>query len=573
MKKTKERQQTKLPALPAEARRSLPWWPMAAAAAGLLVVFAAYGPALHGAFVFDDRFQTFLSADAPFQPFGWWIQLNRPLLQLTFWLNFRLSEIDPFGYHVTNVLLHYMTSVVFAFVVARLLGLAGTTGIKRGALGIFAGALFLLHPVNTESVAYVVSRSEVLSVLFYFSAFAVFLYRPAGPIGWGRSAIIGLFMAAALSTKEHTLTLPALLLLTDYYFHPKGIRENVRLYVPVGVATVLGAIGVSVILKSSGSAGFHVENLTPATYAFTQFRIIWTYVRLFFFPTGLNLDPDVAISTSLLDPGAILGLVALVAAVAACWIYRKRWPLASYGFVVFLLLLSPTSSFIPILDVMAEHRLYLPFLGLTLLSVELLRRIPASQATCVGIAAVAICGALTYQRSQVWSSPITLWADSVSKSPRKMRPNFQLGFAYYQKGDCANAEKYYSAAAGIRKPAGNLLMDWALALDCLERFPAALEVLRQAEALGESAPIKAQMAILYGKQQQWQQALALLAEAEKLDSSYPNTYVYRGDLYEVAADLPAAAEQYRKALQLAPWNDTARASLARVTAAGQRKQN
>src|SRR6185369_2391505 len=152
----------------------------------------------------------------------------------------------------------------------------------------------------------------------------------------------------AISTKEHTLTLGALLLLTDYYWGLGGIRKNGLLY---GMLTAAGAVGAFLVwreLKYASTAGFNVVGFTPASYFFTQCRVIWTYVRLFFLPFGQNVDPDIALSQSLLDHGAIFGLLALVALVAAAWIYRKRWPLAAFGVFVFLLLLAPTSSFVPI---------------------------------------------------------------------------------------------------------------------------------------------------------------------------------------------------------------------------------
>ena len=104
------------------------------------------------------------------------------------------------------------------------------------ALGIFAGALFLVHPVQTESVAYVASRSEVLSVLFYYAAFCVFLYRRTEIITWTRALFITVLFGAALASKQHTLTLPVLLLLTDLYWRRGGLRAHGRLYAILGAA-------------------------------------------------------------------------------------------------------------------------------------------------------------------------------------------------------------------------------------------------------------------------------------------------------------------------------------------------
>src|SRR6185437_9792731 len=122
-----------------------------------------------------------------------------------------------------------------------------------------------------------------------------------------------------------------------------------------------------------------------------------------------NIDPDIAISQGPLDHGAIFGLIALAALAAAVWIWRKRFPLAAFGVFVFLLLIAPTSSIAPIRDVMAEHRMYLPFLGLALVCIEFARRLKFSQAAWTCAAALAICCVLTYQRNQVWATPLALW--------------------------------------------------------------------------------------------------------------------------------------------------------------------
>jgi tetratricopeptide (TPR) repeat protein len=542
-----------------------PWWPWAAAVAGLFLVIEVYGPALYGAFVLDDRYLPFMDPDAAQLSLRTWVTGLRPLLYFSYWLNFQSSLTEPYAYHLTNVFLHFLGSVAIALVAARLLDLSGSTGRVRAILATFAGGLFLLHPLQTESVAYVASRSEVLSVLFYFSAFAVFLYRRTEAITMWRSIAIVVLFAAAISTKEHTLTLAALLLLTDYYWNLGGVRRNGLLYGLLAAAGVWGGLTVWRILRDAPTAGFHVAGFTPATYFFTQCRVIWTYVRLFFLPYGQNVDPDVAVSRSLLDHGAIFGLAALLALVAAAWIYRRRWPLAAFGVFVFVLLLAPTSSFMPISDVFAERRMYLPFLGLTLVCLEFLRRLKVPQAAWTGAVILTACSVLTYQRSAVWASPLALWQDAANKSPRKYRPQFQVAFALSEAGMCLQAAEHFEAASRVAPPSVDLLLDWGLALDCAGKWQEALSKLQQAAQLERSAHIQSQIGMVYAKHSQWQEALAALALAETIDPRFEMTYVYRGAIYESAGDKAAAAAQYQRALALNPLNAVARDGLARVS--------
>ena len=565
MKKSK-RQRVEKTAAPAEAQKpKRVWWPWAAALAGLIVVLAVYDPALSGAFVLDDRYLPFMDPSAAQMPFQTWVTGLRPLLYFSYWLNFQSSGTDPNMYHLTNVFLHFLGSLVIALIAARLLELAGTTGRARTVLSVIAGGLFLLHPLQTESVAYVASRSEVLSVLLYMSAFAVFLYRRTDSITILRAAAIVVLFGAAISTKEHTLTLGALLLMTDYYWGLGGIRKNGLLY---GMLTAAGAAGAFVVwraLSDAPTAGFSVAAFTPASYFFTQCRVIWTYIRLFFLPFGQNVDPDVAVSHGLLDHGAIFGLAALIALVAAAWIYRKRWPLAAFGIFMFLLLLAPTSSLIPIIDVSAERRMYLPFLGLVLVCLEFLRRLKVSQAAWVGAAVLAICSVLTYQRSSVWANPVALWQDAASKSPQKWRPHFQLASALSESGDCADAAKAFDAASRLAPPSFDLLLDWGLALDCAGDWQDALVKLQQSSTLQPSAHVQSQIGMVYAKHRKWEEALAALAQAERIDPNFEMTYVYRGGILEATGDKAGAATQYKRALALNPLNSVARDALARVS--------
>jgi protein O-mannosyl-transferase len=540
------------------------WWYWLVGLGALFLVFEVYGPALRSPFILDDLYLPYTDAHPPQTLFDW-VRLQRPLLMLSFWADYQMGAADPHGYHITNILLHFVVSIVVMLIAARLLEWAGVSGRMRQALAIFSGALFLLHPLQTESVAYVASRSEVLSVLFYYSAFAVFLYSRREAMSLLRAiAIVALFGAAAAS-KEHTLTLPALIVLTDLFWHRGGLRTNRALYALLAVVCAAGAVAVWKVLSASNTAGFKTEGLSPLTYFFTQCRVIWIYVRMFLLPFGQNIDPDVPVSSGLFDQGAIFGLLALLAVAAAAWIYRKRWPLAAFGVFVFLLLIAPTSSLIPIRDVLAERRIYLPFLGLILIALEPLRRLQFSQAAGVCGAALLASTVLTYQRAEIWSTPLTLWQDSVAKSPRKMRPRFHFAFAQYQMGECSAAAQAFEGASHLDVPDYRLLVDWANALDCAGREnEAATEFNAAIRLFPGSAEAYVGLSAVYGKQNKLDDALRVLALAQSLDPGIAQIYVNRGGVYELQGNRDAAIRQYQRALGLDPSTATAREALRRV---------
>jgi len=564
MKKPKRTPEPKVVvALPPQ--RTITWWPWATALAALVLVFEVYGPALNGAFVLDDRALPFYDPHVSPNISGW-VGLLRPLLMFSYWLDFRLVGGEnpaehTYVFHATNVLLHFCVAILAALITAKLLEWAEVTGRMRAALAVFSGALFLLHPLQTESVAYVASRSEDLSTLFYYGAFAVFLWRPSDSITILRSIVILLLFAAAIGTKEHALTLPVLFLLTDYFWGRGGIRQNRVLYGIFAVGAAVGGMYVWSILRFTLTAGFKVSDFTPFQYFLTECRIIWIYLRLFFLPFGQNIDPDVPVSHTLFEQGAIFGLIALGALVAAAWIYRRRYPLASFGILVFLLLLSPTSSIVPIKDVLAEHRLYLPFIGLALISVEFLRRITFTNAVWAGAAILLFCCALTYKRCYVWQNPLALWQDSVSKSPDKYRPRFQLAYAQFDARRCAAAVQNYEVASRLAPIDDTLLIDWGLALGCAGRWEEALAKMKQAKPIKDTAHLRTQIAIADASLRRMDDALTELAEAEKLDPNYDQTYVYRGQVYSVQGNDAAAIVEFKHALALNPENENAKNGL------------
>jgi tetratricopeptide (TPR) repeat protein len=220
---------------------------------------------------------------------------------------------------------------------------------------------------------------------------------------------------------------------------------------------------------------------------------------------------------------------------------------------------------VPIRDVLAERRLYLPFLGLVLICLEFLRRLRVRQMAWACAAAVALCAVFTYQRSQVWASPLALWEDTVAKSPQKFRPRFQLAYALYEENRCPEAVQSYETASRLGPSDDQLLIDWGLALDCAGRWSDAINKLLQAALIRNTAHVHALIGMVYGKRSRNPEALDELAEAERIDPQFDMTYVYRGNVYESSGNRPQAAREYQRALAANPLNQAARDALARVS--------
>ncbi len=420
---------------------------------------AIYWRSLHGPFLFDDA--DLFEARNAVRLQDWHVILTgpRPLLILSYVLNHRLWGFDPFYFRVVSLFLHIVNTIILWRIVRLICDSPGLDGwLNAGArklIVVFAPLLFLTTPVQTESVAYISSRSEVLAATFYLLGLLVFLssWREKRPLA--AAAAIAILYGCALGSKQHTVTLPVAILLADYFFLAGGdwrqLKRNWRTYAVVGALMLAGGSFVAVEVMNVPSAGFHLKDVTWKSYLLTQFRMYFLYLKLLAAPFGLNADYDIQPSRTIFEHRSWLALAGILSlAGAAVWL-RKRFVLASFGVLFFFLNLLPTSSFYPLLDYAAERRLYLPCIGFFLaamaLALEWKKPARAMAWALSGVVLVYSIGA--YSRSLVWSDSLALWLDTAQKSPRKWRVYTWLGFEYTKRNRFAEATAAYQKAAEL----------------------------------------------------------------------------------------------------------------------------
>jgi len=455
------------------------WWALLGAV--LLATGAAYLPSVDGAFLLDDVAlqQSPLVLDPLGQGWAEWLASGRPLALLTFALNFAAVGLDPRGWHLTNVAIH-LGAVVLAFLVARItLTRAGLARPEAPALA--AAALFALHPLQSESVAYLSQRAESLASGLMLAALLLLLRRDeaAGPRRHLLLAGAGALHLLGLATKPIAATLPVAWLLHAALFPapreagaPPGAWARLRARLPAAAPllalSLLAAVRGVASVEGSGHAGFDIPGLSAAGYLATQARAIPTYLRLLALPVGQCADWDFAASRSFGEPAVLSGLAFLAALVAgALWL--GRWSAgrdgdgaalartAAFGALFFLVVLAPSSSVVPLRDPLAEHRVYLaalgPFLALSAGGAVGLRRLGARapRARLAGSALAALLlaglGLLTAQRAAVWTTPLALWQDSARCAPGKARVQQNLGHALLRAGRPAEALAAFERAA------------------------------------------------------------------------------------------------------------------------------
>jgi Flp pilus assembly protein TadD len=556
---------------PVSAKPAKPGWifPALLFAGAVILAFILYAPSLNGDFVFDDRTLPFFYKDAATLPFRAWLG-TRPLLMASYYLNYHANALDPFAYHAVNVLMHAICSVLIFYAVRRILEWAGTPARERFGAAFFAAGLFLVHPIQTEAVSYIASRSETLSVLFFLAAFNVFLYRGKQAVTARVAAAILLLYFAAITSKEHTAVLPAVLLLTDFYWNPgfrfDGIRRNWKLYVPICIGGVLGVAYILSRIGKGSNAGFSFEGFTWYQYLFTEFRAFFVYVRLLIAPFGQSADYDFPVSHTLFQHGAIIYGIALIALAVLAFIYRKRFPVASYGFFLTLILLAPTSSFIPIRDPLAERRLYLPFIGIVLIVAEWTRRARWRQSEWLGACGILLVfAAFSYQRNCVWVDMQSLWADAYAQNPRNVRAAMGLADGYVMKGQCAEALPYFQKAAGLQRDYQNVY-NLASVYDCLNQAAPAMAAYQGALQIQQKSEAWVHIGILDLKTGKFDDAAQAFDRAEQIDGSYLNTFIYRGIMYLAQSRFDDAAVQFKTVLGVEPANQLALRGMERASA-------
>jgi len=527
----------------------------------LVLTLAVYLPAMSGPFLFDDLSLPILSGKAPAEWTFFARRIARSVFNLSLLADYHLWGLNPTPFHWVNWLLHAVNGAL----VYRILRAFNTSHW----LSLFGAGVFWLHPLQTEAVSYIASRSEGLSVLFGYAALAVVVCRDREtPLTWTRTLAILPLMGLAVLSKESAVAMAAVFILIDLL--GGGIKRalsNWKLYAPLAAGGASAAYFIIRLASREGSAGFRLQGVTPLDYLWTQFQVIPIYLRFYLVPWGQNLDHAYPLAKAPADFLSWAGLALITALVFLVWRRRTEQPMLLLGLLCFLTLLTPTSSIVPIADTLVERRLYLPFIGLLLATVSLLGRVQWNHARAAALAGVVLALAgLTAVRNQVYTTSTAMWQDSLKGNPKNARAHFQLAYAFYRDGRCAEANKHYEQAASINKPDYELLVDWALSLDCVGDPDAAIEKLRAATPLKKDSHAWATLGMIYGKRGRGPEALDALNQAVALNRRDAIALAYRGNVHLVAGRAAEAIADFEAALRIAPANTIAAQGLATARA-------
>jgi tetratricopeptide (TPR) repeat protein len=365
---------------------------------------------------------------------------RRPVAHLSFGLNHAVAGLDPRGYHVVNVLIHLCNGwLVYAFACAlfrRERALEGQLGrrLAPAALrpaALVAALLFVVHPIQIQSVTYIVQRMTSLATGFYLAALLCFLQGRTATapsrrwLWWSGACLCGLL---SLGSKEIAFTLPLAIGLVEWFFIDDLNRDWLRRRAPLLGIFALASAGV--IALSLTSVGWERFEFSPVERLLTQTRVAVLYLSLIVapLPSRLNLLHQIETSTSLFSPIATLfcaGLLVALFAVAIREARRRR--LFSFAVLWLFLGLAIESSVVP-LRMIFEHRVYLPLVGPALLASHALFTFtgPRARIVIASLSIAALCLG-TVLRNQLWQDPLQLWTDTATKSPGEPLAQARLG--------------------------------------------------------------------------------------------------------------------------------------------------
>jgi hypothetical protein len=342
------------------------------------LVLIAYSNTFTASFHFDDNPSIIENATIrhiTFDNIAQIIRGVRPVIYLSIMVNYAFSGLNVIGWHIFNIGIHIANSI-FVYLLVLWTLLLPVFGKRYDGqakwMALFAALLFGVHPIQTESVTYIISRTELLATFFYLATFLLFVKgAPTGKFGYAIGMLFTSFLA--MGSKEWAVTLPALLILYDFLFIAKGkvgpVLSRWYLFVMTAIPWVQVYNTLSLTAKGGQSGiGFDVVSptgISPVSYLLTSFNVIWTYIRLLVLPIGQNLDYEYPIAKTLFEMPTILSFIGhLVVVSAAFWLYKKKGMLlVPFGVAWFYIGLSPVQSFVPIIDVIFEHRLYMPSIG------------------------------------------------------------------------------------------------------------------------------------------------------------------------------------------------------------------
>ncbi|MFO0944345.1 MAG: tetratricopeptide repeat protein [Planctomycetota bacterium] len=514
---------------------------------------------------------------------------TRPLVLFTLQVNYAVSSLDVWSYHATNLLIHLASAILLFEIVRRALRTEPVRELyaaQAEPLGLAVALLWVVHPLASQGVTYLVQRGESMMGLFIFLTLYCVLRASEGPHRslWQAGAILA--CAAGMLCKEAMAAAPLVVFLFDRTFLGQSVRNVLRerkwLYAGLAASSLI-VVGMLLHAGRSVNPADEIAVLPDASrwrYLMTQTGVLVHYLHLSVWPHPLVFDYYWPWAE---NPGDVIvpGIIILLLLVGTFWGLVKNLPIAFLG-AWFFVLLAPTSSFMPLDDAAAEHRMYLPLVAPIILLVLALHHIieliaeklarPSSANkvfTCV-IAAMALvfCG-LTYSRNRDYRSSLAMWTDVVAKRPRNPRAHYNLAVELNDAQEYGRAIQHLQATIKLHPgiPHSYNLLGTIL---CRQgSFDDGTALIRHAIGMHPNFPLAHyNLAVFEAERGKWDVAEAEFLEALRIQPALYEARLNLGVLYARQGKLNEAVREFQICTQLRPDSQEARNNLRRAIDSG-----
>jgi Flp pilus assembly protein TadD len=550
----------------------------------LLVGGAVYANSLRGVFVLDDLLHIVENPtiESVSETLSRIREMGRPTVMVTIACNYQISGRDPWSYHVVNIAIHIGNACLIFALLRRMFatGRMAERGRSRAeALAFAVALLWLVHPLCTQAVTYVIQRCESLMGFFLLLTLYCVWRGTEGSRAWYGAAFLA--CALGMGCKEVMVVAPLLALLMDRIYISNSWKETLGrrwlLHASLAAAwlvlfrTILegfflasgGATLSPEVLQAPAESDSWFPTPSPIAYARSQPGVLLHYLRLAIVPHPLTFDymwPEASVSEAIVPAFVLMALAGLT-----------FWALAKYpgwGFwgAWFFLILAPSSSIVPIYDLAVEHRMYLPLIGVALLVVSAADWAAKKLGDRVELAllgaATAVLGLLTVARNEDYQDNLRLWQTVVERAPNNPRGHNNLGAYLRRRGKTEEAEQEYRKAIALMPRYPSALTNLGVALetqgklaDAEEQYRASLKILPSAfdTNLGLSTVLLAQ-----GRPDE---ALTALKAAEKMRPSDPDLLFNKAGMLRAKGKTNEAITLYEKLRDASPNQADVRSQL------------
>jgi hypothetical protein len=379
--------------------------------------------------------------------------IYRPLATLSFALNHKLSGYEPAPFHAVNIMLHAGCGLVLYLLIFET--------VKNAVFAFLVSLLFLVHPVQTEAVAWVSGRGNSMFLLFLLVSVVWYRRWSSGAAARGLSyGLALLFAALSLLSKEMAVILPGLLLVYDASLNRPGGDEGwKRRFVAVVPFLALSCAYLvlrHLVLGETRQIGYWGGG--PGTALLTMIKGFVYYVRLMVVPAPLTVEYIMPIAKSLFQPSVFLCFLILSLILLICIFSYRRTPVVFFGIAWFFVSLLPVSNIVPLKAIINERFLYLPSIGfcVILASPLLMGRAVTEKRLMHGMVGALLVTALlytslTFDRNRDWRDSLALWTASVNSSPSGPTSRYNLGVELYRRGRYDEAVEHLKIACALRK--------------------------------------------------------------------------------------------------------------------------